>query len=164
MTAREKHFDIEPSNANVRPICEADLPDLLTLINGLANHHGDVPKVSASSLARDALGERPWLSVLVLEQEGILLGYAALCPRAQLHFGIRGMDIHHLFLVDEARGMGLGRALIEASVSLALEKHCAFVVVSTNPDNTDAQAFYLSCGFEAFPNDKSRFRKRLPAN
>ena len=162
MTTRRNHAGLMATDVHVRPLRDADVPALILLINGLASHHGDLPRVSHSSLARDALGPHPWLSVLVLEREGSLLGYSALCPRAQLHFGIRGMDIHHLFLVEEARGLGLGRVLIDASVSFAAEKHCAFVVVSTNPDNADAQSFYLACGFEAFPNDASRFRRRLP--
>ena len=74
----------------IRPFRAPDLPAVLEMIKALAAHHGDAATVTPDRLARDALGEAPWLRLLVAEQAGRLIGYAALCPLAQLQFGVRG--------------------------------------------------------------------------
>ncbi len=97
------------------------------------------------------------------ERDGRLVGYAALCPTAQMQFGFRGMDLHHLYVNPAIRGAGLGRRLIEACIEVATSLGCAFMVVGTDPQNHGAQAAYKACGFEALPGDGSRFWMRLKA-
>ncbi len=53
-------------------------------------------------------------------------------------------------VVDEgARGQGVGRALIQAAIEWARAQACSEVEVSTEMDNTAAQAFYRRLGFES---------------
>jgi len=113
------------------------------MARALAAHHSDVAEVTLDDLRRDTLGPSPWLYLLVAEGQG----YVALCPMAQLQFGVRGMDIHHLYVVPEARKRGVGRALIGAAVDLAKGLECRFVTVGTHPDNIAAQNAYLALGF-----------------
>ena len=131
------------------------------MVRALAAHHGDTPLATPDSLARDALGPSPWLRLLVAEGKRGLLGYAALCPLAQLQFGVRGMDMHHLFVAPEARGTGIGRALIDASLALARAEDCRYMVVGTHPDNSAAAAVYRAAGFEDLPPPGPRFRMKL---
>jgi phosphinothricin acetyltransferase len=98
------------------------------MVHDLAAHHGDVPTIDVEMLKRDALGDAPWLTVLVAERAGVLLGYAALCRMAQMQFGARGMDMHHLFVARAHRGQGVGAALITASVKAAKAQDCRFVI------------------------------------
>ncbi|MEP1356141.1 MAG: hypothetical protein ABJX32_07470 [Tateyamaria sp.] len=44
---------------NIRPVQEKDLPQLHHMICALAAHHGDVPDINPSHLARDVLGTAP---------------------------------------------------------------------------------------------------------
>lgn len=140
----------------IRPIHEPDLSEVLEMIHALAAHHGDPVAVTLDDLRRDALGPHPWLRVLVAPQQG----YVALCPLAQLQFGVRGMDMHHLFVVADARGQGVGRALIAAAISYAKEEGCRYMMVGTHPDNVAAQGVYRSAGFENLPASGPRFRMK----
>jgi len=124
------------------------------MIHALAAHHGHAPVTTLEDLRRDVMGTHPWVHILVAPG----LGYAALCPLVQLHFGVRGMDMHHLFVVDAARGTGVGRALIAASIEHAKGAGCRFMTVGTHPDNIAAQAVYRAVGFEDLPASGARFR------
>lgn len=147
--------------ARVRPVERRDLAELCGMVHALAAHHGDRALADAATLERDLLGDRPWLAGLVAEVEGGLRGYAILCPRAQVHLGMRGADLHHLFVAEAARGQGLGRQLTAAAADLARELDCRFLVVSAEPDNRAAHAFYCRAGFEPVETGARLFRMRL---
>ena len=148
------------SQVSIRPVVAADIPVLLTMIEALALHHEDISTVTEAALARDVLGPHPWLTMLVAEQDDAQVGYAALCPLAQCHFGVRGMDIHHLFVHADHRGKGVGQALIDGCLALAKERDCRYLTVGTHPDNLTAQGIYLSAGFEDLPPAGPRFRMK----
>jgi ribosomal protein S18 acetylase RimI-like enzyme len=139
-----------------RPVCTADLPDLFTMVQALASHHGDTANLTMDALARDVL-DASWMVVIVATCDDVLGGYAALTPMAQLQFGVRGYDMHHLFVKRDLRGQGLGRMLLDACVTHAKAHHCRFVTVGTHPNNTAAQEFYKSAGFAQRPLSGPRF-------
>jgi len=56
--------------------------------------------------------------------------------------------MNDLFVLEEARGAGIGRALIEAGADLAREAGAAWLEWNTAPDNHTAQALYDSTGAE----------------
>lgn len=149
------------ATARIRDLREDDLPALAAMVTALARHHGDTARSDLATLRRDLLGPAPWLRALVAEGETGLLGYAALCPRAQLHFGLRGMDLSHLYVAPVARGKGLGRQLIEAAADHARRLGCSFMTVETTIGNWHAQTVYRACGFEPAPHGGSRFHRAL---
>jgi len=142
----------------IRPVTENDLPEVHAMVCHLARHHGDTAQLTLDDLARDALGAHPWLTVLVAEAAQGLSGYAALCPLAQLQFGVRGMDLHHLFIRDNMRGQGVGRALVDACIGVAQARGCRFLAVGTDPGNRAAQEAYVAMGFDRAPQPGPRFR------
>lgn len=137
-----------------------DLAAVVEMAHALADFHGDKATLTPEALARDALGEPPWITLLVATQNGRLIGYAALCPLVQVQYGIRGMDMHHLFVRAEARGTGAGSVLIKASTEAAKGLGCRYLAVGTHPDNMAAQAFYESAGFTRTQGGP-RFRIKL---
>jgi GNAT superfamily N-acetyltransferase len=57
--------------------------------------------------------------------------------------------LEDLFVREEARGTGLGRALVEATIRVARERGCRRVELDANDRNDAAQALYRSFGFDA---------------
>ena len=135
-----------------------DLPDVLKMVHALAVHHDDTATVTLSELEREVLGEAPWITVIIACDPENLLGYAALCPLAQLQFGARGMDMHHLFVEPDARGQGIGRGLIKASIDHVNLLGCRYIMVGTHPENIPAQEIYRAAGFSQIPAPGPRFR------
>ena len=150
------------SSLQTRPATAKDLPDVVAMAHALAAFHGEQATLTREAVARDALAAPPWITVLVAERNNDLLGYAALCPLVQVQYGLRGMDMHHLFVQPDERGTGVGRALIDASIQAAAAMGCYYLAVGTHPDNDPAQAFYEGAGFERTETGP-RFRLRLGA-
>lgn len=145
----------------VRNVVLSDLPKLLPMVHALAAHHGDPAITSLAQLERDLLGSTPWLRSLVAEHAGQIIGYAAMCPRAQLQEGTRGLDIHHLYVDPNHRGTGFGRSLVDGCIDTARGLSCDYILVSTVPDNHSAQAMYRACGFTPKPNKPWSFSIQL---
>ncbi|MEL6806764.1 MAG: GNAT family N-acetyltransferase [Pseudomonadota bacterium] len=147
---------------DIRPVQENDLPQLHHMICALAAHHGDVPDINPSHLARDVLGPAPWFHVLVAAgAPSCLHGYTPLLPRGQLQMGTRSMDMHHLFVRPAHRGTGLGCALTRAAIAHCKALGCQAITVGTHPDHANAGAFYERRGFIRYDASNPRFMMTL---
>lgn len=80
--------------------------------------------------------------------EGGLLGYACLYWHFSSLEATECVLMNDLFVAEDARGGGVGRALIEATAEVARERGVPFVEWSTAPDNETAQRLYDSTGAE----------------
>ena len=120
---------IQPGSTTplIRRALHADAASLLVMIVDLARHHGEEPRASLAALEQDLFGPAPWASALVAEQEGSLLGYAILCRIYRAQSGERGIDLHHLFVAERARGVGLGQRLVETALDEARTRGCAYL-------------------------------------
>ena len=78
------------------------------------------------------------------EETGAILGYACLYWHFSSLQALETVLMNDLFVVPEARGRGVGRALIEATAEVARERGAAWVEWSTAPDNLTAQRLYDS--------------------
>ena len=111
-----------------------------------------------AGLERDPFGPVPWVTALVADGGTSLLGYAILCRMYRAQSGERGVDLHHLFVVERARSSGVGRRLVGAALDEAGRWGCTFLAVGTHPENPGAQRFYERLGFERAPQGGPRFR------
>lgn len=75
---------------------------------------------------------------------GGIVGYACLYWHFSSLQAVEVVLMNDLFVVPEARGRGVGRALIEATAEVARERGAAWVEWSTAPDNHTAQRLYDS--------------------
>lgn len=142
----------------IRPALPGDLGAVTQMIAALADHHGDTADITPTTLSRDVFGTPGWLTLLVAEAaDGTLVGYAALQPKYRLQFGQRGLDLHHLFVHADWRGQGLGKRLIDASLTQARNLGCKALTVGTDPDNHAAQTIYKHLGFAHIPQSDNRF-------
>jgi GNAT superfamily N-acetyltransferase len=67
--------------------------------------------------------------------------------------------LEDLFVREDARRSGLGRALVDAAVERARERGCKRIELDVNEDNVPARALYEACGFltEPKPPGKTLF-------
>ena len=153
------------SNGNkiiIRSVYENDLEEIFEMVCALARHHNDVPTVTIGSLKRDLLDKTPWVHALIAEVNDNISGYALLCPLAQVQFGQRGLDMHHLYVKTDFRRLGVAHCLINSAMDKALDLGCNFVVVGTKPENVIAQKVYSAAGFyRKGPSSSPRFIKRV---
>jgi GNAT superfamily N-acetyltransferase len=86
--------------------------------------------------------------LLGARRDGQLLGYACLYWHFSSLEAVETLLMNDLYVTEDARGQGVGRALIEATAEVARERGAPFVEWSTAPDNHTAQRLYDSTGAE----------------
>ncbi len=138
-----------------------DMPHLIDIIGQMAAHLGDAARADADSLMRDVFGPQAFAEVLLADTPSGPVGYALLLPLMRAHLGQRGMDLHHLFVRADARGAGVGTALLRAVRAHALARGCSYLTVSTQIDAAAARDFYIQRGFIHAPPAPSRYAMDL---
>ena len=130
--------------ALIRPLQPDDQDEWRRLWTGyLAFYQTTVPEaVYASTFAR-LLGSDPRdFSALVAERDGQLLGLTHYLFHRHCWKIEDVCYLQDLYVAPEARGTGLGRALIEAVYVMARERGCAKVHWLTHESNVTAQSLY----------------------
>jgi GNAT superfamily N-acetyltransferase len=84
------------------------------------------------------------------DEGGVILGYACLYWHFSSLAAVETVLMNDLFVSPEARGRGIGRALIEASREVARARGAAWLEWATAPDNHTAQRLY-----DSLPTEKS---------
>jgi DNA-binding MarR family transcriptional regulator/GNAT superfamily N-acetyltransferase len=98
-----------------------------------------------------------------------LRGEAIGCGGVKLH-DRAPCEIKRMWVADEARGLGLGRRLLEELEGLAVDAGATHAHIETNRQLTEAVALYRSAGYVEVPpfNDEPFadhwFEKRLPGD
>jgi GNAT superfamily N-acetyltransferase len=83
--------------------------------------------------------------LLAARDEGaVILGYACLYWHFSSLQATETVLMNDLYVAPEARGRGVGRALIEAAAGVARERGAAWLEWATAPDNHTAQRLYDS--------------------
>jgi GNAT superfamily N-acetyltransferase len=80
--------------------------------------------------------------------EGRILGYACLYWHFSSLEAAETVLLNDLYVEDDARGRGIGRALIEATAEVARERGAPYIEWSTAPDNLPARRLYETLGAE----------------
>ena len=133
----------------VRPATLSDAHAAVALMAQLEDHSRGHIDSGVEDRFR-AMLKLPQYAILVAEKEGErVVGLLTASQRWTLwHTGPCAL-IEELVVDEGARRQGVGRALIEAAVEWARAQGCSEVEVSTDLDNTHAQAFYRKLGFES---------------
>jgi len=89
--------------------------------------------------------------VLVAEKDGAVVGYAYAAIEPLSWKELRGECgfIHDLLVTEEARGSGVGDALLNASIDWLRERGMPRVMLWTAPHNHAAQRLFGRLGFRA---------------
>jgi GNAT superfamily N-acetyltransferase len=105
-----------PTATLVRAATAQDVPRLLELFGALADyeHLRDELHATDEQLREALFGERPAAEALIAERAGEAVGYALFFPTFSTFLARTGIWLEDLFVLPEARGAGVGRALLSA--------------------------------------------------
>ena len=132
----------------IAPIADEEFEQLLPLIAAYQRFY----EVEEISEERNRTFFRRFLApsedglLLGARRDGRLVGYACLYWHFSSLEAVESVLMNDLYVAEEARGEGVGRALIEATAEVARERGVPYVEWSTAPDNTTAQRLYDSTG------------------
>jgi GNAT superfamily N-acetyltransferase len=132
----------------VRPAIPADLPLIAELIRALAVYEqlADEVRFDEAALGRNLFGPRPYAEVIIGEVEGAPQGFALFFYNFSTFEGKPGIYLEDLFVQPEARGAGLGKALLAHLAGLAVECGCARLEWWVLDWNAPAIGFYKKLG------------------
>lgn len=131
----------------IRAAARKEAAGLARLCAALSAHEGEsAPAFTAETVLRDGFGPNRAFELLVAESEGRLVGYALFYPAFDTQSGARGIHLGDLFVAEEARHRGLGRALMAAVARRARAAGGQYIAWNALAGNREAQAFYRTVG------------------
>lgn len=137
----------------IREATAADVPVLLQLVRELAAYEREPEAVETTEpmLTEALFGPRPVASCHVAELDGAVAGFALWYVTFSTWKGRPGLWLEDLFVRPDARGHGLGRALLQRLAAVCVERGYPRFEWWVLDWNVDAQGFYRSLG--ARPED-----------
>jgi GNAT superfamily N-acetyltransferase len=131
---------------STRPATRADLPLIAQFIRDLAQYEKLAHEVrfDEAGLGERLFGARPYAEVLIGEIDGAPQGFALFFHNFSTFEGKPGVYLEDLFVRPDARGSGLGKALLAALAAIAVERGCARLEWWVLDWNEPAIQFYTS--------------------
>ncbi len=134
----------------IRFATPADVPVILDLVRELAIYERALDKVVATEalLHQAMFAATPAAEALIAESDGKPVGLALFFHNFSTWTGWRGLYLEDLYVSPEARGQGLGKALLQRLAGIAVERGCARFEWQVLTWNTPAIDFYRAMGAE----------------
>ena len=132
----------------IHPATRADLPLIAQFIRDLADYEKLAHEVrfDEAKLGENLFGPRPYAEVVIGEIDGNPQGFALFFHNFSTFEGRPGIYLEDLFVRPEARGSGLGKALLAHLAKLCVERDCARLEWWVLDWNTPSIGFYQSLG------------------
>jgi GNAT superfamily N-acetyltransferase len=133
---------------SIRAATRDDLDLIFRFICDLAEYERlrDEVYADVETLGVHLFGPHPMAEVLIGEIDGAPCGFALFFHNFSTFEGKPGLYLEDLFVVPEARGSGLGKALLAHLARIALDRGCARFEWSVLDWNEPAIAFYRAIG------------------
>ena len=133
---------------SIRPAISADLSLIAQFIRDLAEYERLAHEVrfDEAGLGERLFGARPYAEVLIGEIDGVAQGFALFFHNFSTFEGKPGVYLEDLFVRPEARGSGLGKALLARLAQIAVERNCARLEWWVLDWNAPSIAFYKKLG------------------
>ena len=133
---------------SIRPAIAADISLIGQFIRDLAEYEklSHAVRFDEAVMAQKLFGARPYAEVLIGEIDGAPQGFALFFHNFSTFEGRPGIYLEDLFVRPDARGSGLGKALLAKLAALAVERDCARLEWSVLDWNTPAIDFYKALG------------------
>ena len=133
-----------------------DVPLILEFIQSLAEYERlrDACTATEERLRTTLFSEKPAAEVIIAEASGEPVGFALFFHNYSTFLAQRGIYLEDLFVKPEARGKGVGLALLSALARIAVERNCGRLEWAVLDWNQLAIDFYRRIG--AVPLDDWR--------
>jgi GNAT superfamily N-acetyltransferase len=133
---------------SIRPAIPADLPLIAGFIRDLAEYEklSHEVRFDEAKLGENLFGARPYAEVVIGEIDGTPQGFALFFHNFSTFEGRPGIYLEDLFVRPEARGSGLGKALLAHLAKLCVERDCARLEWWVLDWNAPSIGFYQSLG------------------
>ena len=127
-----------------------DVPLILDFIRGLAEYEKLLDEVVATpELLKEWLFEKHIAEVLIGELDGKPVAFALFFHNFSTFLGRAGIYLEDLYVIPEARGKGIGKAMFRHLARLAVERGCGRLEWWCLDWNKDSIDFYESFGAKA---------------
>ena len=138
----------------IRPATQDDVRLVLSFIRELAEYErlADAVVATEDDLSQALFGERPAAEVLIATLDGETVGFALYFQTFSTFVGRPGIYLEDLFVRPEARGYGVGKALLARRAAIARDRKCGRLEWSVLDWNESAIGFYRKLG--AVPMDE----------
>ena len=133
---------------SIRSATPADISLIGQFIRDLAEYEklAHAVRFDEAVMAQKLFGPRPFAEVLIGEIDGTAQGFALFFHNFSTFEGRPGIYLEDLFVRPDARGSGLGKALLGKLAALAVERDCARLEWSVLDWNKPAIDFYKALG------------------
>ncbi len=136
------------TSPTVRAADRNDVSLILAFIRELATYEKLADEVVATqeALMVTLFGPSPAAEVLIAEVDGTPAGFALFFRNYSTFLGRAGIYLEDLFVRPDARGRGVGRALLARLAAIASERGCSRLEWTVLDWNTSAISFYEKLG------------------
>jgi GNAT superfamily N-acetyltransferase len=133
---------------NIRPATPSDIPQILALIQALADYEREPQAAVAThaDILRDGFGPTLRFHCLMADWNGESVGFALYFYNYSTWRGHAGIYVEDLFVRPEYRAKGIGKALLSAVAAIAHAEGCPRLEWAVLNWNQLAIDFYNSIG------------------
>lgn len=124
-----------------------DLRDAYGLVHALAEHEGSLEylKITEEAFVKKAMGDSPEIFAFIAKLDGDIVGVATGFRRLHIWNGTHLVELDDLYVVEAARGFGIGTKLLYAVGALGKAENVP-VRWMVNEDNEGAIRLYERIG------------------
>jgi GNAT superfamily N-acetyltransferase len=139
-----------PAVIRVVPATERDTPVILSFIHRLAEYErmAELCIATEDGIRQTLFGDDPAAEVILGYDGETPVGFALFFHNYSTFLAQRGLYLEDLFVIPEARGKGVGFALLSALAGIALSRDCGRMEWAVLKWNELAIDFYLRIGAE----------------
>jgi GNAT superfamily N-acetyltransferase len=134
----------------VRPAAPADVALILRLIRELAEYEREPDAVVATEPMLDhALFVERSAEAVIAEIDGEAMGFALFFHNFSTWTGRKGLYLEDLYVTPQARGAGVGKALLKHLAGICLDRDCGRFEWAVLDWNAPAIGFYDAIGADS---------------
>lgn len=140
---------IEGKPVNILKATMSELDDVAVLFNNYRIFYGQSSDLEgAKTFLKERMEQNESTIFLAKSKDGLPAGFVQLYPIFSSVGMKRKWLLNDLFVAEEYRRHGVGKALMNQAKEFAIETNTAGILLETSKDNINAQALYESAGYE----------------